>query len=69
MLSIALIDKNPGGPFRAKNSAERFVAHSIHRQFEGDADMNPPRLIRPLRPLIQGQLVWLVLEFLEIDSS
>ncbi|KAK3901921.1 hypothetical protein C8A05DRAFT_44535 [Staphylotrichum tortipilum] len=29
---------------------------NIHRQFEGDADMNPPRLIRPLRPLLQGQL-------------
>jgi hypothetical protein len=52
-----LIDNNPG-QHGAKNSAERFeVLHSTSTVVEGHADMNPPRLIRPLRPFLQGQLV------------
>ncbi|KAH6636084.1 Fcf2 pre-rRNA processing-domain-containing protein [Chaetomium tenue] len=51
-----LIDNNPG-QHGAKNSAERFeVLHSTSTVVEGHAEMNPPRLIRPLRPFLQGQL-------------
>jgi tryptophanyl-tRNA synthetase len=32
------------------------VLHSTSTVVEGHAEMNPPRLIRPLRPFLQGQL-------------